>query len=144
MGRFSPLLASRGFSLLEMLFAVVVLAVGSLSVITMHRVAVTENQAAHSAQTAVALAGQLLETTHALQYKDSRLAATGGYVAPASTLSPANPLNPAGQTAASGFTRTWQISDNSPMTNVKTVSVRVAWNQGPQTQQITISTIKAK
>lgn len=135
--------AVEGFSLLEALFAVAVLAVGSLSVITLHRKAVTENLSSQSAQTAVALAGQLLEETRALNYTDSRLAQTSGDVAPAATLSPANPLDASGQSASRGFTRTWQIA-SGPGSNRKTINVKVAWTQGSQTQQIIISTIKAK
>lgn len=134
-------LASPGFSLLEMLIAVAVLAIGSLSVITMHRFAVKQNLSSHAVQTAVALAGQLLEETRALNYTDSRFATTAGYVAPPSTLSPTSPLNASGQAATEGYSRTWQITDG-PGSNRKTIDVKVTWAQAAQ--QIVLSTIKAK
>lgn len=130
--------------MVEMLVAVTILSVGALSIFSLQRTATREDRAADGGQTATALAAQLFEAARSLAYKDTRLAATTGFASPASTLSPANPLDANGESASSGFTRTWSITDDAPIPNVKTIAVRVAWTQNGEPRRITITSLKAK
>lgn len=141
---------SRGFSLVEVLAAITVLAVGALAVMTMQRAAVRQNQMAFAEQTATALAEQLLEIARGMTYKNTLLTVTTGYTDPPSSVSPANPLNGLGANQASGgYTRTWKITENPTVdgvvrNNVKEVSVRVVWTRSGEIRRVTVSTLKAK
>lgn len=140
---------SNGFSLVELLAAVALLSVGALSVVTMQRTSVKQNLFAGSAQTAVALGAQLLESARTVAYKDTRLDATSGFVNPPSSLSPANPLDASGETVARGYTRTWQITDSptvggSAAANTKKIEVRVAWSQAGRAEEVVLTTLKAR
>ena len=128
-----------GFSLVEVLVASLLLTIGALAAVTMQRTAVKGDQSAFSKELAVSLAGQLLEATKNLAYKDDRLDDTAGaWAAPDASLV---------ATAPSHFTRDWMISDEAPflVSNDlrKTIRARVRWNQAGGSQELILSTVKA-
>ncbi|MEA2624182.1 MAG: hypothetical protein QOD06_227 [Candidatus Binatota bacterium] len=133
----------QGYSLIEALAAVGLLAVGTLAVVPMQRAAITGNRTTFSEQVAVSLASQLLEQARDLAFKDTRLAATDAYVAPASTLSPASPLTDTGQTGGR-FDRTWRIRNDQPLANVKEISVRVGWIETGKRREVTVTTLRTR
>lgn len=147
----------RGVSIIEVLVAVVLIAVGALAAIVMLRTSVKENQRTYSREVAASLARQLLESVDSLSYQPTAgtfanclnaTASSSTYVNPCAALSPSNPLNAQGQTvAAGGYTRQWSIVNNGSPTNVstpvfKTIRVRVRWNDRGQTQQVVVATNK--
>jgi type IV pilus modification protein PilV len=134
----------RGFSIVELLVAVLLISIGSLAALTMQRAAVKQNNLTDARETAAWLARQLLEKARVLRYADSSLATTAGYVDPPSAVSPANKLDASGQNSASGiYQRRWQI--DSPSTNIKRISVQVTWNQSGQTDVLILrSALKAR
>jgi prepilin-type N-terminal cleavage/methylation domain-containing protein len=138
-----------GFSLVEMLVAMLLITIGGLAGVVVVRSGVREDQRAYSREVAAALAKQLLEGVDALSYTDACLTATGGattYATPCNTLSPANPLNAQGQTIVSGgYTRDWSIVNTGGGTkttaNRKTIRVRVRWTDRG-TEQLILSGVK--
>jgi Tfp pilus assembly protein PilV len=95
---------------------------------------------------ASALAMDLADKVHAIPFSDPRLVATSEYVTPSATLTNANPLAPDGTTCTGvncGFTRTWKISDNTPLPFTKTITVQVSWTKYNQQQRFVCSTIRA-
>jgi type IV pilus modification protein PilV len=128
-----------GFSLVEVLVAVVLLSVGALAAVTVQRTTVRTDQSAFTREVAASLAGQLLEATKNLEYDDARIADTGGaWVAPHASLLAAAP---------SFYTRDWTI-DNEEAANPanvvrKTIRARIRWNQSGRNQEIVVSTVKA-
>ena len=147
---------SRGLSIVEVLVAVVLIAVGALAAIVVQRTSVKENQRSYSREVAASLARQLLETVESLSYEPTSgtfancLNATASattFVAPCSALSPSNPLNAQAQTVATGgYTRQWSIQNvggGTPTTaNYKAIRVRVQWNDRGQTQGLIVAANK--
>jgi type II secretory pathway pseudopilin PulG len=131
-------------SLIELLVAVVLLAVGALAAATMQRTAIKANQASATRQSAASLGRQLLEMATMTPYNNPSLAPTtpNTWVAPA--LGPSGSLDAQGLNTGSAriFERTWQITNDAPLANLKTVRVRVRWNERGQNQQLIMSTLK--
>ena len=130
--------------MIELLVAIVLFVVGGLAAVTMQRSAVFQSNITDARQSAAQLGRDLLEKARALSYGASQLAATSGYVSPPSSISDANPLNAQGRGSGFGriYTRQWSIQNNTPLTNLKTISVRVSWNQYGMSQSLTFSTLK--
>ena len=140
----------RGFSLIEVVVAILILMVGALAAATMQLTSTKANQAANNRQIAANLARQLLEAAEARSYAHADLNATGtSFVPPPNALNGgANPINAQGLGSGTGrsFTRTWRIQaagGTLPATvNYKTITVRVSWNQAGTPQLLELSSIK--
>jgi type IV pilus modification protein PilV len=143
----SPDLAG-GFSLVEVLAATLVISVGALAVATMQRSATRERQLAYTREVAVTLAEELLEKAKQLKYTSTDLNNTSSsFVNPPASLSPTNRLNEQGlhtATAADIYDRKWRIDDSSPVANVKLIRVRVIATVLGRSEQVVLSTRKAK
>lgn len=152
-----PSSTDGGLSIIEVLVAIVLIAVGALAAIVVQRTSIKENQRTYSREVAASLARQLLESVDSVSYEPTSgtfagcLNATGStstFVDPCAALSASNPVNAQGQTvAAGGYTRQWSIVASGSPANAttpvfKTIRVRVQWNDRGQTQQLVIATNK--
>ena len=142
--------AEAGISLVEILVAVVLVAIGSLAAVKMQQQGTKSNQASYSREGAASLARQLLETVDSLSYGSACLNDTGaGYVNPCNGLGLAtNPIDAQGQSIATGgYTRQWRITVNGGTAgnteNYKTVRVRVTWNDRGTANQVDMTRIKS-
>ena len=140
--------SDRGFSLIEVVVAATLLAAGLIPVAYIQSSGVRSGFSSYGLLSASALAVDLGDKLRALSYTDTRLAATSGYVTPDATLTSANPLKPDGTTwtgcsTSCGFTRTWQVLNNTPQANMKRIDVRVTWSEYGYSRTYTLSTIKA-
>ena len=105
--------ASGGFTLLEVLIAISVLTVGLLGVASMQVSAIRGNDFA-IAQTEAATAGvDRIEKLLRLPYDHAELGVAG------------NPHTD--PTPPTGYTIGWNVTDDSPLSNTKTVTVTVSW-----------------
>ena len=105
--------APGGFTLLEILIAISILTVGLLGVASMQVSAIRANDFAR-AQTEAATAGMdRIEKLVRLPYDHTALLAAG------------NPHTDS--TPPAGYTIGWNVTDNSPLNNTKTVTVTVSW-----------------
>lgn len=141
--------SQAGFSLVEVLASVGLLAVGLIPIAYVGSSGTRDGVSSYGVVVASALAVELQDKLVNLLYYDSRLRATDGFVSPSTTLSNTNPLTANGTTWTSctsgscGFTRTWQITDNSPRPYTKTVDIQVSWKEFGRQRTFTLSTIKA-
>ncbi len=134
-------LDERGFSLVEALVAVGLLAIGLVPVAYIQSTGTRNGVSSYGVVTASARAVELMEEIDNLKYADTRLAPTivNGQVAFAdvpSSLSTGNPL-------PAGYTRQWRITANTPQTDMMTIDVRVTWNAYGTANSYTLSMIKA-
>jgi type IV pilus modification protein PilV len=135
--------APGGFSLIELLVAIVLIAVGALATMTMQQTAVKKNNLTDTRQTAAQLARQILETVRQTNYVSANLNTTSGSFI---TLSGATrPGLIQGTTNPSNiFTRQLKIDDNTPINNVKKIQVQVTWNQSGMPQSLLLTTFKTR
>jgi len=126
-------LTNQGFTLLEVLIAITIFAVGILAVATMQVSAIRGNRLGNELTQATFLAQMQIE---ALKSADIDSA----------TLIPADepyndPNNPVDKTGANGgiFNRSWRIDPNTGFSRL--VTVTVTWPQGVNNHNVVLSTI---
>lgn len=122
-----------GFTLLEVMIALVVLAVGLLGLAALQLVSVKSNAFSSEMTYATMIAQQHAEILKNLPYTDADL----------------NPGSHSAIGSSKGvqYTVTWNVTDNIPTTNMKSVNVTVQWQslrqgaagQAPEQQTVTAS-----
>ena len=99
-----------GFTLIEVLIAITVFAVGILAIVSMQTTSVGGNAKARCMSDATSWAADRVEILMALDYDDAD-------------------LDPGAHTAAPnppGYTISWNITADAPIPNIKTISVTVS------------------
>ena len=109
-----------GFTLIEILMAVSIFAIGLLAVAAMQISAINVNSIASHLTARATLAQDRLEQLRALPYNHADLAAGNHQV-----------------TTADGYTVSWNVTDDNPVPNTKTITLAVTKN-AKTTQFITI------
>jgi len=113
---------SKGFTLLEVLVAIVILSVGLLGLACLAGSIIGYNQFADQVTTATTLSQDKIE-----ELKNT------GYSSITSS-----------SDTQSIYTRTWTIASVSPATNMKTIEVKVVWNLKGTAKEVVLKTIIAK
>lgn len=116
----------KGFTLLELLVALVLLVVGFLGVFAVFWASAFSGTFTRNMTTAATLGQDMLERVSATKYKDLEV---GFIVYTASSIS------------ATGFTRQRKITENAGG-NVKTITATVSWNDGGRTRTRTFTAVK--
>ena len=124
-------LGNAGFTLLEVLFAIVIVAVGLLAVAHMQLTAVQGNRAGGNLSVATHLAEQELERLKASSFD-------GPDLAPGNHADPNNPVNSSGNSGGI-FTREWLVEDYK--TSSKRITITVSWDELLRTRSTTLTTI---
>jgi len=109
-----PSAGNKGFTLIETMIAMGIFAIGILAVASMQITAMQGNRSARIQTEAVSLAAQKLEELTAVPYTDGQLAA-GTH-----SESDAGPNNQ--------FDIDWTVTEDSPLTDTKTISMTVSWD----------------
>lgn len=99
-----------GFTLLEILIAVAILSVGILGLINMQISSIQGNDRALELSEASTEGATNLESLMGLAYDDSGMA--GGAT---------------GNTTQGNYTISWAVADNTPIPNVKQITMTVSW-----------------
>jgi len=131
-------LKEKGFSLIELMIAMIVLGIGILALIEMQVAAMSGNSSANQMTIATTLAQDQIERLKGLSFFDAALTDTntgnnGALTNPTDDESfdltdASNPINESGGTTGlRRFRRFWNIADNTPIQGVKTVVVFVYW-----------------
>lgn len=147
----------RGFTLLELLVAMAIFAIGLLGIVKLQMQSGLGNSTARNISTAVNLARNKIEDLK--KVREYYIPTTGGsevvladLVDPDSGNDLGNWTTPDhtdgallaedGSAGGSGaiFTRAWNVVDDMPDTNIKTVRVRVSWNEGSITRSVVLDT----
>ena len=102
-------LNDKGLTLVEVMIGMAIFVIGYLAVASMQIVAIKGDTSARKITEAATLAADRLETLIVLPYENI---AAGG------------PLT------EGAYTVNWQVAENSPLPNTKTITVIVNWQQG--------------
>jgi len=121
-----------GFTLLEVLIAISILTVGLLGVAQMQIMGIKGNYFSGNTTTALTLAEEKMEDLLGKSYSDAEL--TNGNHPDTN-----NPIDETGQ-AGGTYSRMWIVTDNTPITDTKTVMVNVSWDNA--SHQVSLSCIK--
>lgn len=144
----------RGFTLVELLVAVCVMAIAFAGLATMQIACINGNSIANNVTTGMTLAQDKMEELKSLDYNDPELAnnnasndlnledatddsALVGYNANSDDGHREIDIDAEGN-AGGMYTRFWNISDDTPTTGMKTISVVVTWTG----HKVTASSIK--
>lgn len=120
----------RGFTLVEVMVAMILLFIGLLALMATTAGVIQGNDFSRQMTTALALAQEEMEILKGKSYPDGDLSAGDHSDA-------RHPLN-------SIYTRTWTVTDDSPAADLKTIEVRVAWNRKGSAYDATLVTIIAR
>ena len=108
----------KGFTLSEVLVAIVVLSLGLLGLERMHIAAIQVNTIASRLTQATTLAQDRAELLMALPYNDPTLADTTGQGSFTSYTDPNPPQ---------GYTIRWEVDTDAPSAGIKTINIYVTW-----------------
>lgn len=111
-----------GFTLLEVLVAIVILSMGLSGLAAFTGSIINYNQQANNVMKATTLAQDKLEELKNTSYSGVASSSDTDAI----------------------FTRTWNVTSDSPATNMKTVEVTVSWNWKSKTRNVVLETIVAK
>lgn len=132
--------AQQGFTLLEVMIAMFILGVALLTLITMQVTGIRGNATASRVSTAADWGSSQIETIFGLAYDDAKLTNT------AAGLNNAVVANASGSVVSpDGFyTVFWNVADDQPMRDLKTIRVIVNRVDQGQTKAVTMNYIKAR
>lgn len=136
---------NTGFTILEVMIALVFLAVGLLGIAGLHHASISGNKSANSITMAVNLAEDKLEELKRLDFSDMALSDTDGDKGDVGTDILANSslfTNPdhANDSPVSALIRVWNVADSTPASGLKTVTVIVGWEE-KRWHYITLTTL---
>lgn len=134
-----------GFTLIEVLIAIAILAVGLLAAAKMQISAIQGNYFSSNTSTALSLAEQKMEDLLGRPYTDAAVADTqAGNNANLSSLVTKDHeelnVNEEGVAGGGIYHRVWNIADDDPITDTKTITILVTW--GNDRHRVTLSCIK--
>jgi prepilin-type N-terminal cleavage/methylation domain-containing protein len=122
--------AVQGFTLIEVLIAMFLLAVAIFAIISTTPLLIKENALDKMATTATTLAKDKMESLKNQSYVGYSGLTTGTDYAPS-----------APSATDSFYTRTWTITADSPAAKMKTIAVTVSWSWMGVTKNVSLNTI---
>jgi type IV pilus assembly protein PilV len=136
----------QGFTLIEVLIALAILTVGLLAAAKMQISAIQGNYFSNNTTTALSLAEQKMEDLLGRTYTDAAVTDTqAGNNADLSSLVTKDHeelnVNEEGVVGGGLYHRVWNVADDTPITNTKTITIVVTWG-GNERHQVALSCIK--
>ncbi len=140
--RFIKRKGNSGFTLIEVLIALVILAIGGLGMLMLQVSSIQGNVSSRELQAATLLCQDLLERFEGLDYNDALLDA-GQHSN--DELGVQNPINESGsQGAGAIYSRTWVVAVDNPAQGMKTITVTVTWTRNSVPHSVQLTMIKAR
>ena len=139
------ILKSTGFTLLEVIIAVSILTVGLLGVASMQISTIRGNNFSDNTTLALNLAQEKMEDLLGKPYMDNDLKDTNtensNKLDSITDVDFTEQINNIGKITEKGyFRRIWNISDNNPITNNKSITITVTWDS--DRHKVSLSSIK--
>ncbi len=133
------------FTLVEILVAIVILSVGLLSIASLVTTVIRGNAKSRRMTTAITLAQTKIEELKNLDYDDSKLedSNTGNNSSLTSTSSTDHSEADIDAEGGTGgiYTRIWNVADDTPSTNMKTITVIIKWEEKGKERKTAFTTI---
>lgn len=138
-----------GFTVIEVMIAITILAIGLLGIASMQMNAIRGNSLSDNITCALALAEDKMEELMGLDYSDPALEdsvyenndnlieVAKGQVDKQEAL-----IDETGKLNAGHFRRVWNIADDTPIDDNKTVTVIVLWDK--ERHQVSLTSVKRK
>lgn len=115
---------NRGFTLIEVLVAMVILSIGIIALTSMQTAGIKGNATANILTTGGTWAADSVERIFAMEYDD---------------------LQSATSTSVDGhYSTNWQVTNDSPLPNTKTVAITVTSSDGSEQRRVVVNYIIAK
>jgi type IV pilus assembly protein PilV len=139
----------RGLTLLEVLVALAIFAFGMLGIAGLQAASMRGNATSIKMTTAVQLASQRVEELLNTAYDDDDLAdaqddGAGGLDNDTQTSADHSELGVQAGDVGRTYDLFWNVVDDSPMDNVKTIRVIVAWQDQERTKRVALNAIKRR
>jgi prepilin-type N-terminal cleavage/methylation domain-containing protein len=137
-----------GFTLIEVLIAIAILSIGLLAVAKMQVSAIQGNYFSSNTTTALTLAGQKMEDLLGKNYStdpDLVDTDTGNNADLLSLVTKDHEELNVDEEGVSGsgiYHRVWNVADDIPITDTKTITIIVTWTKGSHTHRVHLSCIK--
>jgi type IV pilus assembly protein PilV len=133
----------KGFSLIELVIATSILAVGLLALAEMQITSIKGNALSSTTTDATTVAQDRLEQLIGQTYSSL---ATDTNTDLAAGDHPAGTQTIGGTQAVQGitYTITWSITDDSPITNTKTIDLDVTWTENNQSRTVSVQGVKPR
>lgn len=134
----------QGFTLVEVMIAMFILGVALLTLITMQVAGIKGNSTASHISTAADWGSSQIETIFGLAYDDLNLVdkgilGTAGLNSTTAATADGTMVSPDGL-----YTIYWNVADDQPLANLKTIRVIVNRVEAGQTKAVTMDYIKAR
>ena len=132
-----------GFTLIEVLMALAIFSFGILAISLMQLQAIRGNSIANHLTEAAVFGSDQIEQMLSWDYDDDKLKSTNNTTY---TLPDGNNIIADGHQADSenNYDAYWEITDNSPITNSKTIDVTVRWSRTGVLKSFSLSAVKAQ
>jgi type IV pilus assembly protein PilV len=127
----SAISGKRGFTLIEVLVAILFLVIGLLGLLSLTTTVIKGNAFSKMTTMATTLAKAKLEDVKSQSYTD--VATSTDYATSSGTVS--------GSSSGALYTRTCTVTGDSPAANMKTISVQVTWLWNGTSRSVSTSTI---
>lgn len=115
---------NRGFTLIEVLVAMVILSIGIIALTSMQTTGIKGNATANILTTGGTWAADSVERIFAMEYND---------------------LKDTTSTSVDGhYSTNWEVTDDTPLPNTKTVAVTVTSSDGGEQRRVVVNYIIAK
>jgi type IV pilus assembly protein PilV len=138
-----------GFTVIEVMIAITILAIGLLGIASMQMNAIRSNSMSDNITCALALAEDKMEELMGLKYSDPALEDTVfknnddlAVIAKGLVDKQEPHIDETGKSDAGHFRRVWNIAEDKPIDNNKTVTVIVLWDNDKH--QVSLTSIKRK
>ncbi|MDW7643699.1 MAG: prepilin-type N-terminal cleavage/methylation domain-containing protein [Desulfuromonadales bacterium] len=135
----------KGFSLIEVLIALTIFAVGMLALAQMQIVSMEGNTTARDVTEATTLAQSKIEELMILPYDDDSLddADANGLVGLDATGAVADASQPGIDLMGETYDVWWNVAEDEPVVDTKTVRVIVTWQKKLQNKRVVFDFVKA-
>jgi type IV pilus assembly protein PilV len=142
-------ICQKGFTVIEVMIAITILAIGLLGIASMQISAIRGNSLSDNITCALALAEDKMEELMGRDYSDPALEDTVyknndhlteitiGLIDKQETL-----IDEAGKSDTGHFRRVWNVADDTPIDDNKTVTVIVLWDNDKH--QVSLTSVKRK